>query len=82
MKNRKLIGNLVAYIPLLIYLIYTVATMEPNSGISWSNVLIAGVIGVVSSTIATKIKNKDKDNTHRSRKRPACGKLKYLIMQS
>jgi len=63
MKNRKLIGNLVAYIPLLMYLVYTIATMEPDSGIDWSNVLIAAVIGIISSTIATKIKNKDKENT-------------------
>ncbi|MBW6484345.1 MAG: hypothetical protein K0B10_14980 [Vicingaceae bacterium] len=62
MKNRKLIGNIVAYVPMLLYLVYTVATMKPDSGINWSNILIAGIIGMVFGTIGTKIKNKDKDN--------------------
>lgn len=60
MKNRELLGILASVGPAAIYIIYTFVTKETNSGIDWTEVLIAGILGIVGKALGDQIKNKGK----------------------
>ncbi len=60
MNKNQLLGNIVSYLPIALYLIYTISTREKNSGIDWTEIIIAAVIAMISTSIGNRIKNKGK----------------------
>lgn len=58
MNKRQLLGNIVSYLPIGLYLIYTFSTSEKNSGIDWTKIIVAAVIAMISTSIGNRIKNK------------------------
>ncbi len=56
--DNKLLGNFIIAFPTAAYITYTVVMKEPNTGIDWTSVVLAGLISVVSYAIGTRIKNK------------------------
>ncbi|QXP52316.1 hypothetical protein [Cellulophaga sp. HaHa_2_1] len=59
MKN--LVINLVAYGPVVGYIIYSRATNVPNSGFNWVELVIVILLGVVGSMLGQYLKQKWKD---------------------
>ena len=59
MKN--LVINLVAYGPVVGYIIYSRATNVPNSGFNWVELVIVILLGVVGSMLGQYLKRKWKD---------------------
>ncbi|WP_405266879.1 hypothetical protein [Cellulophaga sp. Ld12] len=59
MKN--LVINLVAYVPVVGYIIYSRATKVPNSGFNWVELVIVILLGVVGSMLGQYLKQKWKD---------------------
>ena len=56
--DKKILGNFIIYFPTIAYLTYIMVMKKENSGIDWTSVVIAGLIGMVSNVIGKKIKNK------------------------
>lgn len=56
--DKKILGNLVAYVPPIIYVIYTFMTHQKNTGVDWTEVIIAAIIAMISSAAGKQIKNK------------------------
>ncbi|WP_282116145.1 hypothetical protein [Cellulophaga baltica] len=53
--------NLVAYGPVVGYIIYSRATNVPNSGFNWVELVIVILLGVVGSMLGQYLKQKWKD---------------------
>lgn len=56
MKN--FIVNLISFGPVLVYTVYALWTKEPNSGIDWSEVTIATVLGIIGSAMGKNYQSK------------------------
>lgn len=56
--DKKILGNFIIYFPTIAYLAFTIVTKKENSGIDWTSVVIAGLIGMISFAIGKRIKSK------------------------
>lgn len=56
--DKKILGNFIIYFPIVAYVAFIIVLKEENSGIDWPSIVIGGLIGMISYTIGTKIKNK------------------------
>ncbi len=55
--DKKILGNFIIYFPPIAYIIYTLATKGDETGINWTQVVITGIIALVSNSIGRRIKN-------------------------
>ena len=55
MKNNLI--TIASYLPVIIYLVYSSLTREPNSGINWIEVVTVGLLGGVGTAIGNRMKN-------------------------
>ncbi len=46
------------YFPAIAYIAFTIVTKEQDTGIDWTQCLIAGLIAIISGAIGKQIKNK------------------------
>jgi len=60
--DNKLLGNFIIYFPPIAYIAFTLVTHHKGEGIDWTEVILAAIIGVVSSAIGKRIKNKGSFN--------------------
>ena len=58
--NKNVLANIVSIAPVVLYNAYTLSVKEPNSGIDYSQVLIAAIIAMISFGIGNNIRNKGK----------------------
>ena len=56
--DKKILGNFIIYFPPIAYIAFTLITKEENSGFDWNAVVYTVIIGMISSAIGTRIKNK------------------------
>ncbi len=56
--DKKILGNFIIYFPTIAYIAFTIVTKEENSGIDWTQCVIAGLIAIISGAIGKQIKNK------------------------
>ena len=57
MKNNLI--TIASYAPVIIYIVYSSLTREPNSGINWIEVVTAALLGGVGNAIGNRMKNKN-----------------------
>ncbi|WP_289064231.1 hypothetical protein [uncultured Zobellia sp.] len=57
MKNNLI--TIASYTPVIIYIVYSSLTREPNSGINWIEVVTAALLGGVGNAIGNRMKNKN-----------------------
>ena len=56
--DKKILGNFIMYFPTIAYIAFTIVMKKENSGINWTSVIIAGLIGMISHAVGKRIKNK------------------------
>jgi hypothetical protein len=57
--DKKILGAFIIYFPPIAYVAFTLVTKKESTGIDWTSVVITGVIGIISSAIGNRIKNKE-----------------------
>ncbi|MDO6818983.1 hypothetical protein [Zobellia sp. 1_MG-2023] len=57
MKNNLI--TIASYAPVIIYMVYSSLTREPNSGINWIEVVTAALLGGVGNAIGNRMKSKN-----------------------
>ncbi len=56
--DKTILGNFIIYFPTAAYVLYTIMAKEPNTGIDWTQVVLAAGIAILSSMLGKYIKNK------------------------
>ena len=59
--DKNILGNLIIYIPTFAYILYTIVIPSKEiEGIDWSQVIITGLIGLISTAVGGRIKRQGK----------------------
>ena len=59
--DKNILGNFIIYFPTIAYIMYTIVISSKEvEGIDWSQVIIAGLIGFISSAIGRRVKKEGK----------------------